>query len=100
MTVKLKEMSEIIPNVRQLCTIDGCQYHMFDKNSWIGDTGTSCFIMYADTNMYNVKKINEQIVGISRNINATKLGKILVLIKQVDSTESIVIHVLHLLPDY
>ncbi len=30
-----------------------------------------------DTNMYVVKKINEQIVGISGNVTDTKLGKIL-----------------------
>ncbi len=70
-------MPEVIPNVGQLCKVDGCQYDMFSKNSWIVDPGASCFIMYDDTNMHDVKKINKQIVWISRNVTATKLGKIL-----------------------
>ena len=88
--VKFKEIPEVIPDIGQLCTIDGHQYHTFNKNSWIGDTGASCFITYDDTNMYDVTKINEKIVGISGNVTATKMGKILGHVKQVDGTESIV----------
>ncbi len=73
--VKFKNMPEVIPDVGQLCTIDGCQYHRFNKNTWIGDTGTSCFITTNDTNVYDVTKINEQII--SGNVTATKMGKIL-----------------------
>ncbi len=61
---------------------------MFNKNSWIGDTGASYFITYNNTNMYNVKKINKQIVGILGNMMATKLEKILGWVKQVDSTKT------------
>ncbi len=74
-------MPEVIPDVGQLCTIDGCQHHMFNKNSWIGDAGASCFNTYDNTNMYDVSKTNEQIVGISGNLRETKLGKILGCIK-------------------
>ncbi len=31
--VKFKETLEVIPDVEQLCTIDGHQYHTFNKNS-------------------------------------------------------------------
>jgi len=56
-TVRFKDIPEEIPDVGQLCTIDGRQYHTFNKNSWIGDTGASCFITYDDTNMYDVTQI-------------------------------------------
>ncbi len=88
--VKFKETPEVIPDVGQLCTIDGHQYHTFNKNSWIGDTDASCFIAYNDTTMYDVTKINEQIVGISGKVTATKMEKILGCVKQVDGTESII----------
>ncbi len=35
-----------------------------------------------------MKKINQQIVGISGNVTATKLGKIFGQVKQVDGTET------------
>ncbi len=38
--------------------------------------------------MYNVKKINEKIVGILGNVMATKLGKLLGWVKQVGSNET------------
>ena len=28
-----------------VCTIDGKAFHMFAKNTWIGDSGTSCHII-------------------------------------------------------
>lgn len=59
-------------------------------NSWIGDTGACFFIMYNDTTMYNMKKINKKIVGIIRNVTATKLGKIPRRVKQFNGTESVV----------
>ncbi len=34
--VKFKEEPDIIANVEQPCTIDGCQYHTSNKNSQIG----------------------------------------------------------------
>ncbi len=40
--------------------------------------------------MYDVIKINDQIGGISGNVTATKMGKILRHIKKVDSTESVI----------
>ncbi len=40
--------------------------------------------------MYDVKIINEQIVGILGNVTATKLGKILGQVKQLDGTDTIV----------
>ncbi len=36
--VKSIDTPEIIPEQGQLCTIDGCQYHTFNRSSWIGDT--------------------------------------------------------------
>ena len=40
--------------------------------------------------MYDVAKINEQIVGISGKVTATKNGKILGHVKQVDGTELVI----------
>ncbi len=54
--VKFKNMPKVIPDFRQLCTIDGSQYCRFNKNSEIRDTGASCSITYDDTSMYDVKK--------------------------------------------
>ncbi len=34
MKVKFKKMPEVILDEGQLCTTDGYQYHMFNKNSW------------------------------------------------------------------
>ncbi len=56
---KFEKTSEFILDVGQLCTIDGHQYQTFNKNSWIGETGASCFIIYNNSNMYNVTKTNE-----------------------------------------
>ncbi len=50
---------------------------MFDRKSWIRDTVASCFINYDDTHIYDVKKINEETVGISGNMTTTKLEKIM-----------------------
>ncbi len=88
MQVTFKDMPEIISNVGKLCTIDGLQYHLFDKNLRIGDTGASCFVIYDNTNMYHVKKINKQIVDYqeisqkpSWERNWDTLNKLMVLIQ-------------------
>ncbi len=88
--VKFINTLDIIPEQGQLYTIDGRQYHTFNRKSWIGDTCASCFITFDDTSMYNLKKIDEQIVDIHWNVAATKLGKILGQVKQVDSAETTV----------
>lgn len=72
---KFKDFRGAIPDMEKLCTFDGNQYYTFNKNSWIGGTGTSCFIRYNDTNIYDVKKNSKGISVISWNVAATKLGK-------------------------
>ena len=44
-------------------TIDGKTLHMFTKNMWIGDSGTSYHRTNDDTGRFNVSKINDLVQG-------------------------------------
>ena len=51
-----------------MCMIHGEMFHMFMKNTWIGDSGTQYHIMNYDTALFDVTEINESIQGSSRNM--------------------------------
>ena len=70
------------------CTINGCTYPTFTKNTWIGDSGAICHITNNDSSMYDIVCINETISGVSGEVQAMKIGKIQALIKQVDGTST------------
>ena len=44
----------------------------FIKNTWIGDSGASCYIMNDDTSLFNIIHINELIQESSGSMPATK----------------------------
>lgn len=67
-----------------VCTINGRTYPSFTKNTWIGDSGASCHITNNDSKMYDVKNIDETVSGVSGGIQATKIGKVNVQVKQVN----------------
>ena len=67
-----------------MCTIDGNSFHMFTKNTWIGNSGTSCHITNDETGMFDVIEIQESIQGSSGTMPATKKGKLQVTIQQVN----------------
>lgn len=69
------------------CTIQGTPYPSFTENTWYGDSGASCHITNDDTDMYDVKNINELIGGIGPDaIVATKMGKKKCVIKQANGS--------------
>ena len=41
-----------------LCTIDEETFHLFTKNTWIGDSGASCYITNNETGLYNITVIS------------------------------------------
>ena len=45
---------------------------MFTKNTWIEDSGTSCYITNDDTGIFDVEKNDESVQGSSGNMNAMK----------------------------
>ena len=66
-----------------MCTINGDTFFSFTKNTWIGDFSASSHITNDDT---NIKKL---IQGSSSTMPATKKGKLLVNVQQVDGTERV-----------
>ena len=61
----------------------------FTKNIWIGDSGALCHITNDNTGLFDTIDINESIQGISRNVLATKTGKLHIKILQVDYAEQL-----------
>ena len=51
-----------------LLTIDGETFHLFTKNTWIGNSGGSCHVTNNHTGLYNVVKINKLVQGNAGNI--------------------------------
>ena len=49
-----------------LCTIDSTSFHLFTKNTLIGDSSASCHITNDENGMYDVIEIDESIQGSSR----------------------------------
>ena len=45
-----------------MCTINGNSLCTFTKNTWIGDTGTSCHITHNDTGMFEIEQIDESVI--------------------------------------
>ena len=64
--------------------IDGDTFHVFNKNTWIGDTGASCDMICDDTMLFDVTEISEPIQGFSGLMNATKKGKLRCIARQID----------------
>ena len=63
--------TENVKKPRELCiafTIDGETFHLFTKNTLIGNSGALCHITSDDNGLYNVIKINKSILGIEGNI--------------------------------
>ena len=46
-----------------LCMIDGETFHLFMKNTWIGNLGASCHITNDETGLYDVTEINKLVEG-------------------------------------
>ena len=60
---------------------------LFTKNTWIGDSSTLCHIIDDDVTLFNVTKIYKSVERNSSSMPATKKGKLLVNICQVNNTE-------------
>ena len=67
-----------------MCTIDGTSFHTFTKNTWIGDSSSSCHITNNEKGIFEVIKIDESIQGSSGTMPATKKGKLRVIVWQVN----------------
>ena len=72
-----------------MCTIGGTSFHLFTKNTWIGDFGVSCHITNNDNGMYDIIKIDELIQGSSNIIPAMKKGKLRLTVRQVNGKEQV-----------
>ena len=55
-----------------MCTIDGETFHTFTKNTWIGNSGTSCHITHNDNGHFKVTEIHELIQGSLGSLPAIK----------------------------
>ena len=55
-----------------LCTINDETFHLFTKNTWIGDSGASCYIINDITGVYDVTDINKSVQGCSGNVSSMK----------------------------
>ena len=73
----------------KMCTIDGNTFHLFMKNTWIGDSGASCHITNNISGMSDVMDINKSIQGSSRVMPATRKGKLHVTVCQVNRQEQV-----------
>ena len=57
------------------------------NNFWLGDTGASCHMCNDDTHMYDYKLIKSEVqVGNGNLVNAEKIGKLKVNVKQQNGT--------------
>ena len=54
-----------------MCTIDGASFHLFTKNTGIGDSGALCHITNDDKGMFDIIKIDKLIQGSSGTMPAT-----------------------------
>ena len=72
-----------------MCTINGNSFHLFTKNTWIGDSGASCHITNDEKGMFNVIEIQESIQGSSGTMPATKKNKLRVTVCQVNGLEQV-----------
>ena len=72
-----------------MCTIYGNTFFLFTKNTWIGDSGASCYITNDDKGMYDVIDIDESIQGSSGIMPAMKKGKLQVTVHQVNGNEKV-----------
>ena len=72
-----------------MCAINGDMFYSFTKNTWIGDSGTSCHITNYDTDMYDIIDIDKSIQGSSNIMPAVKRGKLHVNVHEVDRTEQV-----------
>ena len=72
-----------------MCTIDGDIFFWFTKNTWIGDSGASCYIINNNTGLYDINIIIESMQGSSGIMPATKKCKLQVKVCQVNGTERI-----------
>ena len=59
-----------------LSTIDEETFDSSTKNTWIGNSGVSCYITYSDTGLYDVTKINELLQGSMGNMSTNNKGKL------------------------
>ena len=66
-TVNVKQPLE----AGMICTIDSNTFHLFTKNTWIGDSSASCHITNNENGMYDIIDIDESIQG-SSGIMPTK----------------------------
>ena len=51
-------------------------FHMFMENTWITDSGTSCYITNDDTGLFEATEIQELIQGSLDSMLTTKKGKL------------------------
>ena len=72
-----------------MCTIDGTSFHLFTKNTWIGDSGASCYITNDEHGMYDITEIDELIQGSSGIMPTTKKGKLCMTVRQVNRQEQV-----------
>ena len=86
--VRFNDNLEYVTNKAMICTINGRTYPTFTKNTWIRDSGAMCHFTNNNSSMYDVVHIAETISGVSGEVQATKIGKIQALIKQVDGTST------------
>ena len=70
------ENVKLSTETRMLFTINCYTFYSFMKNIWIGDSGTSCHIMYNNTGLFDVINIDESIQGSFGNMPGTKKGKL------------------------
>ena len=72
-----------------MCTMDGTSFHLFTKNTWIGDSSASCHITNDKKGMFDVIEIDKLIQGSSGTIPSTKKGKLRVIVWQVNGQEQV-----------
>ena len=70
-----------------LCIIDGKPFFLFMENTWIGDSDASCHNTNDDTSLDDVIDINKLIQCNSGRMSATKKGKLLIKVYQVNGGE-------------
>ena len=72
-----------------MCTIDGNTFHLFNKNTWIGNSCASCHMTNNESGMYDVIKIDKSIQGSSGIMPTTKKGKLCMRVCQVNGQEQV-----------